>query len=342
MKTILVKNNLNNYNIVLGYDAFSYFLESFNFPNKVLVVISKNVSSFYQDLLNNKNFNVLVIKDGEESKSLDSYIEIISNLERLDFSKSDLIIAIGGGTVIDLCGFVASTYKRGINYIIVPTTFLSMIDASIGGKNALNFNGVKNMIGTFYMPNMIIDSYDFLESLTDNDYASGLMEALKAGIIGDFELVKLIKDSSLKEIRNNIFLAESIITKAIEVKKKIVEDDPYEEDHRRVLNLGHTIGHAIEALNFKKISHGEAIALGMIPFLSSKIKEEVKNIIKNYFKEINLNLDKNELINLINKDKKIKGNDLYVVFANDYEDCVITKITIDKLMEKLDELNIWK
>ena len=292
MRKIEVKNNLNNYNILLGCDTLSYFLESFNFPKKVLLVSHPDIFNKYKDLFSNKSFDILLLDSGEESKDFDSFLKVSKFLLEKEYDKSDLIIGFGGGVILDLCGFVSSTYKRGINYIMIPTTLLSVVDASIGGKNAINLDGIKNVLGSYYMPNMIIDDFNFLESLSDKEIISGLMEILKAGIIGDKEIIEILKDNNLKSIRNNIFLMEELIVKAINVKKKIVEIDPYEENERRVLNLGHTIGHAVEAINFGKITHGEAIALGMIPFLGDDIKEEVVSIIKKYINKTNINLDK--------------------------------------------------
>ena len=341
MKVTTIKDKINKYEVITGINALSDFLEMFNFPTKIMVVTTKKILSLCDKKILEKGFDFIFVGENETEKSIDNYLLITKELTRLEYTKSDLIIALGGGVISDLVGFVAATYKRGINFVIVPTTLLSMIDASIGGKNGLNFEGIKNVLGSFYSPNMVIASYEFLDSLTNQEFLSGLLEALKAGIIGDKELVNIIKNNTLEKIRNNIFIIDEIINRSIVVKKKIVEIDPYEEDLRRVLNLGHTIGHAIEALNINKISHGEAVFLGMIPFLNNSIKEEVKAIITNYLNIKDLNLDKESLLSYIKEDKKIKNDKLHIVYVNNYEDVEIKEITLDEIKEKLDEINIW-
>ncbi|MBO4666687.1 MAG: 3-dehydroquinate synthase [Bacilli bacterium] len=342
MKMFTIKNNQNDYNVILGDNTFSYFLANFNFPRKVFIVSSDNIIKNLGNQYSFDSFDLITVEEGEKCKNLSTYEAIIKELIKKEYSKTDLIIGIGGGAILDLCGFVSSTYKRGINYIMVPTTLLSMVDASIGGKNALNIGNIKNAVGSFYMPNMIIDSLDILESLSDDEIVSGLMESLKMGILLDKELVNLIKDNDVKKIRNNIFLLEEIIERSIKAKKKVVEEDPYEKDYRMILNLGHTIGHAIEGANIGKITHGEAIAIGMIPFLGDKIKEEIKSIIKKYIKPRDLDLSKDKLLELIKEDKKIRDNTLNIVYVDDYEESTIEEMTLDTVKEKLNDINIWK
>ena len=339
MKSITIKNVLNDYNVIIGCDTISYFLNNFNFPSKVLIITTRDLYNKY--LNNDHKFKYYFLDDGETAKSINTYLEISELLIKEEFSKSDLIIGFGGGVILDLAGFLSATYKRGINYIMIPTTLLAMVDASIGGKNGINYLGIKNMLGTYYMPNMIIDDLNVLSSLSDTEYASGLMESLKMGIIDSKELYNIIKDNDLSKIRNNIFLEEEIIELSINIKKKVVESDPFEEDYRRILNLGHTIGHAIEALNLCNITHGEAIALGMLPFVSKEIKEDLIKIINKYFNKTNLDLDNDKLISLIREDKKNKNDVINIVDAKDFNDIEIKEITKKELEEKINEINIW-
>ncbi len=340
MKSITIKNIMNDYNVILGAGSFKYFFDNFNFPSKVMVITTDDLYNKYLSNLN-KSFDYYYLPDGEKEKSMENYSSILNKLIELEYSKSDLIIAFGGGVILDLAGFISGTYKRGINLIMIPTTLLSMVDASIGGKNGINFNGIKNMIGMYYMPNMIVDDLELLDSLDDKSFTSGLMESLKMGIIGDIELYNLIKDNDLKKIRNNIFLLEEIIERSINVKKKIVETDPFEVDLRRVLNLGHTIGHAIEASNIGLISHGYAVGLGMIPFLDGKLKDEVKNILYKYLNKESINIDIEKYLELIKEDKKIKNDKINIIYANDIMDIEIKEISLEELREKINEINIW-
>ena len=342
MERIFIKNKLNNYDVLLGYNSFHEFLLMFNFPKKVMVITTKDLYNPLSDILKDKKFDYFFIDSNESSKNINNYLEITKALTEKEYNKSDLVLSIGGGVVSDLAGFVSSTYKRGINLIIVPTTLLSMVDAAIGGKNGVNYLGIKNVLGSIYPPNMVIISYEFLNTLSDKEFNSGLMEILKAGIIGDKELVDIIRDNNTNQIRDNIFLLSEIIKKSINVKKEVVEIDPFEEDYRRILNLGHTIGHAIEALNSPNITHGEAIALGMIPFLNESIRDDITKIIKKFINKKELDLNKDKLIKLVLEDKKIRDDKLNIVYANDICDVEIKEINLNDLEEKLDEINIWK
>ena len=219
MKVTTIKDKLNKYEVITGVNAFSYFLDEFNFPTKVMVITTKKILSLCDNKIKNKGFDFIFVGEKETEKNIDNYLLITKELTKKEYSKSDLIIALGGGVISDLVGFVAATYKRGMNLVVVPTTLLSMVDASIGGKNGLNYEGIKNVLGSFYSPNMVIDSYEFLDSLTNQEFLSGLMEALKTGIIGDKELVNIIKNNTLDKIRNNIFIIDEIINRSIEVKK---------------------------------------------------------------------------------------------------------------------------
>ena len=323
--------NLNkDYEIVIEDDLLKDIEKYIDFPSNTLIVTDTNIPESYINQITKKANNAFVykIKPGENSKNIESYLEITNVLIQNKFNRSDLIIALGGGVVGDLTGFVAATFKRGIDFINIPTSTLSMIDSSIGGKVAVNVNDIKNIVGAFYMPKKVLISLNTLESLSARHYNNGLMEALKAGLIYDKELYDLFKDNTL-----NI---KDIIIKSLMVKKDVVEKDPLEKGLRKILNFGHTIGHAIESQNFDTIFHGEAIAYGMLYFLNSNFKEEVKDIIEKIIGKVNYKLDVDNAINLISNDKKATSNGVDVVVVEKIGEALIKNYSLDNLKELLE------
>ena len=325
------KVNINNsYDIVIEDNLFNELEKYIKFPTNTLIITDYNVPQNFIDIICSKakNSYVYKIKPGEDSKTIDSYLEATKILIDNKFTRKDLVIALGGGVVGDLAGFVASTYKRGISFINIPTTTLSMIDSSIGGKVAVNYNGIKNIVGAFYMPKKVLISLNTLESLDKRHYNNGLMEALKAGLIYDKDLYELFKHETL-----NI---KEIIIKALMVKKKVVEKDPLEMNLRKILNFGHTIGHAIESQNFNSVFHGEAVAYGMLYFLNPELKEEVKTIIERIIGKIEYKLDKNQTLELISNDKKATDNGIDVVIVEKIGTTKVVNYKLEEIMRLLE------
>ncbi|MBT6843886.1 MAG: 3-dehydroquinate synthase [Candidatus Melainabacteria bacterium] len=294
-------------------------------PN-VLIVSQSNIAKKYlaeiKDQLSTEyKVHSMEIADGEEAKNFITYQLIIQKLLSLNFERKDTIIALGGGVVGDTAGFAASTYYRGINYVQIPTTLLSMIDSSVGGKTAVNVPEGKNLIGTFYQPNMVhIDSY-CLRSLPEREYKSGLGEMVKYALLG-MEWDHLIGDSFFEHLINN---ADAIVNKdhdvlneiidhCLRIKSGIVAQDEKEKGIRAYLNLGHTFGHAIEELTqYKRYSHGEAVAMGIIS--ACYLSEELGYFKEKYTSQIKGLMDKLELNYTIPKD--LKAKDLIDAFKYD-------------------------
>lgn len=294
-------------------------------PN-VLIVSQSNIAKKYlaeiKDQLSTEyKVHSMEIADGEEAKNFITYQLIIQKLLSLNFERKDTIIALGGGVVGDTAGFAASTYYRGINYVQIPTTLLSMIDSSVGGKTAINVPEGKNLIGTFYQPNMVhIDSY-CLRSLPEREYKSGLGEMVKYALLG-MEWDHLIGDSFFEHLINN---ADAIVNKdhdvlneiidhCLRIKSGIVAQDEKEKGIRAYLNLGHTFGHAIEELTqYKRYSHGEAVAMGIIS--ACYLSEELGYFKEKYTSQIKGLMDKLELNYTIPKD--LKAKDLIDAFKYD-------------------------
>lgn len=208
--------------------------------------------------------SMLPIPDGEAGKSALVLNHIWSTLAEKNFTRSDLIVAIGGGTVTDIAGFAAATWLRGIDWVAIPTTLAGMVDASVGGKTGINSPFGKNLIGAFHSPISVIIDPTWLTSLSDRDFAAGLAEVIKCGFIDDAEILNLLNGKSLAQIRGNATLVNNLIERSIATKAKVVSIDFKESELREILNYGHTFGHAIERVSDYALKHGEAVAIGMV------------------------------------------------------------------------------
>ncbi|MBP1357030.1 MAG: 3-dehydroquinate synthase [Sulfolobus sp.] len=261
----------NNVEIIIGRGALNR-LREIN-ENKV-ILRSKSVNLDLNYLLKGEKFLEIEIPDGEEAKSFDNVVNIIDKLISNNIKRNHYIVAIGGGTVTDVAGFVASVYMRGLKLVNVPTTLLGMVDASIGGKNAINFKNVKNILGTFYQPSLIIDDLSFLDTLSLDEIKKGLAEVIKYALILDYSLYTFLAEHKDAILSKDDEMLENVINRSVENKLNIVKEDEREEEGIRiVLNFGHTIGHAIEAGSGFKIPHGYAISVGMV--CEAKMFEEL-------------------------------------------------------------------
>lgn len=297
---------------------------------KVMVITDEGMPKQYHEevLKQCKNGYLFVAKQGEETKSLEVYEQILQKLLALDFSRKDLIIALGGGVIGDLSGFVAGTFKRGMRFASIPTTTLSQIDSSIGGKVAVNMGEVKNVVGTFYHPEAVLIDLNTLSTLPERHYNNGLVEAVKAGLIGDAELFELFEKT--EHIENDL---EEIIVRALRVKKNVVEQDEKEENLRKILNFGHTIGHAIESIyHLEGYYHGECVGIGMMMILE---KEEIWERLRKVLCKLNVPLsadyDVEEVIHFIKKDKKANGKYVTVVQVDKVGEAKLLPIEIESL-----------
>lgn len=286
-------------------------------PNKIAVIADHNVLQLFPNYIDNLGFEapkyVFAVLPGERNKSIEEVVYLWQNLQEHHFDKNSLIINFGGGKVCDLGGFVASTYQRGIPFINIPTTLLGMIDAAIGGKNGINLNGVKNVVGTFYLPEEIIVDIQFLKTLSPSQLLDGFGEMIKYALIGNGSLWnEFIKMENI-HAKN---IKKEWIDSCIAFKNKIVQEDLYDQGLRHILNFGHTIGHALEAYYMKiprsgenifdhTISHGHAVALGLIAesylsFRHNLLPQSKYEIIRNFILRFYQNTLKNISISGIN------------------------------------------
>ena len=208
--------------------------------------------------------HIFTVPDSEAGKSFATYQKVLDWLGAAGFTRNDLVIAVGGGAVTDLSGFVASSWLRGIDWVAVPTTLAAMVDAAVGGKTGLNSEYGKNLIGSFYSPISVLVDLTWLETLSDRDFAAGLAEVLKSGFIVDGVIVGLLKEKSLPEIRSDRALTLELISRTVAVKAKVVSGDFKESFDREILNYGHTLGHAIESHCKYSLRHGECVSIGLV------------------------------------------------------------------------------
>lgn len=208
--------------------------------------------------------HIFTVPDSEAGKSFATYQKLLDWLGAAGFTRNDLVIAVGGGAVTDLSGFVASTWLRGIDWVAVPTTLAAMVDAAVGGKTGINSEYGKNLIGSFYSPISVLVDLSWLDTLSDRDFAAGLAEVLKSGFIADGLIVDLLNGKSLPEVRSSQALTLELISRTVAVKAKVVSGDFKESFDREILNYGHTLGHAIELHSKYALRHGECVSIGLV------------------------------------------------------------------------------
>lgn len=324
-------------NVSLEHTSYDIFIEKgilnsvskyANLNRRVLIITDKGVPTKYLDALKPQcpDVYVYVIDGGETSKTLESHQKISEFMLEHKFTRRDLIIALGGGVIGDLSGFVASTYMRGIDYISIPTTTLSQIDSSIGGKTAVNLGKVKNIIGAFYHPKMVFIDINTTKTLSKRLFNNGLVEALKAGLIYDPEIFDIFLNENIEE---NV---EKIIYKSLLVKKDVVEQDEKEQHLRKILNFGHTIGHGIETYYNFKYFHGECVALGMMYMLKNQeTKEKVRNILEKMSIETSVEIDFEKVFELMKRDKKANTNNITIVTVDKIGKADLEDVSFDTL-----------
>ena len=253
--------------------------------DEILILTDENVYNHQlENFINSINVKMIyeyIVPAGEDSKSLSIYEDIIKYCTKINLSRKSLIIALGGGVIGDLAGFIASTYMRGIDVCQIPTSLLAQVDSSVGGKTGINIGNLKNIIGTFYQPKFTYININALQTLPENEFISGMAEVIKYGVIYDYKLLHYIIENSEKILDKDNEVLNYIIKRSIEIKADIVSKDEKEGGLRKILNFGHTFGHGIEKIC--KISHGEAVSIGM--HMAFKLSLEKGYINETYYNE---------------------------------------------------------
>ena len=294
----------DSYDIVIERGALQRANELLNLDRKVLVLTDDGVPKEYAETVAklSKDSYVCTVPQGEESKSIERFSEVLSKMLELGFSRKDAVVAVGGGVVGDLAGFVASAYMRGVDFYNIPTTVLSQVDSSIGGKTAVNLDGIKNIVGAFYQPKKVLVDLDLLKTLPDRQISNGLAEAVKMSLTSDAELFVLFEKGNIAESM------DEIITRSLMIKKNVVEQDEKEQGLRKILNFGHTIGHGVESFeHLNGLYHGECVALGMIPMVSDELRPRLIKVLESLNLPTSVDLDADKVYEAMTHDKKGEG-----------------------------------
>lgn len=311
-------------------------------PDKRVIVISDtNIDRTHHDII--ASYEHILIGQGEQAKSFATLEEIYRQLIDMGADRSTFILGIGGGIVTDIAGFVATTYMRGVEFGFVTTTLLGSVDASVGGKNGVNIGGFKNMVGTFSQPRFVVCDVALLHTLPVKEFRAGLAEVVKTAILGDAELFEILERTTFEALRSDDTLLEEVILHSVKVKASVVAEDEREGGRRRILNLGHTLAHAIEKCS-RKYNHGEAVAIGLYhttcsalaqKLISKSDADRIFALIEQYGFDTELPVERNQLLKAIEGDKKRKGNSIHLIYPTKIGDVVDKVVSFTDLAKAL-------
>lgn len=325
-------------------------------PQKIALITDENVAPLYakeiEKQLAEQDFQVttIVLPAGETTKSLSQSAAVYNQLAVYGFTRSDGIIALGGGVIGDLAGFVASTYMRGIHFLQIPTSLLAQVDSSIGGKTAVNTSHAKNLVGTFYQPDGVLIDPEVLNTLPDRRLREGIAEIIKSAAIADEQLWQILQQ--LQDEYDLLRHAEKVIEASLKIKRKMVEEDEFDHGSRLQLNFGHTIGHALEKnADYQTISHGEGVAIGMVMISRAAEKKkqspegitlELIELLKKYhlpttIADLQLGLDNEQLFQAITHDKKTRGSKMSIILLEKIGQAKIITLPVIEMKEYLEE-----
>jgi 3-dehydroquinate synthase len=302
----------------------------------VVIITDVNVKRFYQNIF--PPHPVITIQTGEKIKNLDTVRSIYGELVDLGVDRSTVIIGIGGGIVCDITGFAASTFLRGVKFGFVSSTLLSQVDASVGGKNGVNFKGYKNMVGVFSQPEFVICDLNLLNTLPQEEVFCGLAEIVKHAAIGDADLFRYLEEHYQKALALDTGVIERLVYDSVVIKSAIVNKDEKEKGERRKLNFGHTFGHAIEKTTGTR--HGEAVSAGMVVASELSVKkgylhpdhaQRIKSLLRSLKLPTRIQADRKKVLDALRKDKKRQRDNIYFVLLEDIGKSFVDKISITEL-----------
>jgi len=334
MKVFNVHGGTGNSAILIG-ESFQNIKKYIPAEN-VVIITDTNVRRYY--LKDFPPYEIIEIGTGEKIKNLDTVQSIYRKLVELEADRSSFIIGIGGGIVCDIAGFVASTYMRGVRFGFVSSTLLSQVDASVGGKNGVNLNGYKNMVGLFNQPKFVICDMNLLRTLPENEVLCGLAEIVKHAAIADSDMFSYLEEHYEKALELDNVVIEKLIYDSLVIKSSIVNRDEKEEGERKKLNFGHTFGHAIEKTT--GVPHGEAVGVGMLVatklsakrgHLQSEDVKRIEELLKNLKLPTILPIDKGTILDALRKDKKRRGDTIDFVLLHGIGKAVVEEISMKEL-----------
>lgn len=323
-----------SYDITVSRGAIKHASELFALDRRVLVVTDDGVPAQYSKAIADAagEPHILTIRHGEASKCPERYLEILKFMLACGFDRHDCVVAVGGGVVGDLAGFAAATYMRGIDLYNVPTTLLSQVDSSVGGKTAIDFLGYKNVVGAFWQPKGVIVDPDVLESLDARQFACGMSEIIKMFATSDGKMFGRLED------KTQCIPVEEIITAALRIKMNVVEQDEHEAGLRRVLNFGHTIGHAIESISADEpypLLHGECVALGMLAITEGEVRRRLMHLLHRYDLPTAFRCDESRFREVLLHDKKAQSGDITVVLVDEIGSFSLKTETVNSIIARI-------
>lgn len=336
-------NASSNYEVKIGSNLLPLLGKEVTQVTKVgtaAIISDSNVWPLYGEIaqksLENAGFNVIsfVFSAGESSKSGATYLALMNYLAKNNVTRSDCLIALGGGVVGDLTGFAAATYLRGISYIQVPTTLLAAVDSSVGGKTAIDLEQGKNLVGAFYQPKLVLCDTHALQTLPEDIFRDGCAEVIKYGILYDAKLFDHLESNGLA------FDREMVITRCVELKRDVVAEDEFDTGSRMKLNLGHTIGHGVESASHYTVSHGKAVAIGTAiisraaakyGICSCKTTEEIEKLLQQFGLPTETEYSAQVLFEAALSDKKRSGGTVHLIVPEKIGQCAIRPTQIDKM-----------
>ncbi len=325
----------DRYDIVVERGVLSNANRYFKLDRKVLIVTDSGVPAEYAETIAsccNEPY-IEIFPEGEQNKNMETYQAILSRMVQEGFSRSDCVVAVGGGVAGDMAGFAAASYMRGIDFYNVPTTLLSQVDSSIGGKVAIDFKNYKNIVGAFHQPKGVLIDPNVLKTLPPRQIANGLAEAIKMAATSDAELFEYLEKNDPME---NL---EKVIEGSLKIKKAVVEQDPKEQGLRRVLNFGHTPGHAIETVSgLSGLYHGECVALGMLIMAAPAPRARLQAVLEKVGLPTSYSFDQEKVIAAMAMDKKVAGGEITVVNLPEIGRFEFDKIPLGDLQKRMEEV----
>ncbi|MBQ7335236.1 MAG: 3-dehydroquinate synthase [Clostridia bacterium] len=320
------------YDIYLERGVLDRAKELLSLNRRVLIVTDEGVPAQYAQRVAAQCGEpiIVTVPQGEGSKSFAVLEQLCRTLLEKGFTRKDCVVAVGGGVVGDLSGFVAASYMRGIDFYNIPTTVLSQVDSSIGGKVAINLDNVKNIVGAFYQPRAVLIDPDVLHTLPRRQIANGLSEAVKMSLTSDAELFSIFERG---EGESQI---DTVIERSLRIKKAVVEQDEKESGLRRILNFGHTLGHGIEgAEELHGLYHGECVALGMLPMCSYSVRQRLIPVLAALGLPTEIKGDLEQMLAIASHDKKCEGSEISVVYVEEVGSCAIRKMQTETWKETI-------
>lgn len=322
----------NGYDIVLERGVLARAGELLNLDRRVLIVTDAGVPAEYARRVAEqcKDGVIVTVAEGEGSKSFATLEMLCREMLDHSFTRTDCVVAVGGGVVGDLAGFAAASFMRGIDFYNIPTTVLSQVDSSIGGKVAINLDHIKNIVGAFYQPKRVLIDPDVLRSLPRRQIANGLAEAVKMSLTSDAELFRIFEQGRAEEE------IDTVIERSLRIKKYVVEQDEREAGLRRILNFGHTLGHGVEAVEKEnRLYHGECVAIGMIPMCAPRVRERLLKVLTSLGLPTEIEWDLDEILDHASHDKKRAGNDISVVWVEEVGSFALRRLPIEEWKQEI-------